>query len=198
MELVRPRGHLPAHRARHRPAGGAGAPGRPASRDAARGADRDRRGRRCAFWSTWPRGRRPASTSTSATTAGGRAGCAAGRRVLDAFCYTGGLRPARRPGRGGRVLGVDRSEPALELARANAELNGLASRSRSRRPTCSTTSTRWPSRGEQFGLVVLDPPKFARTRGAVEEALAATAGCRAWGCGCWSRTGSWSPVVAPA
>src|SRR5438067_716973 len=51
---------------------------------------------------------------------------AAGRRVLDAFCYSGGfgLHAARAGGR--EVLGLDVSEPALALARENARLNGLA------------------------------------------------------------------------
>src|SRR5262249_1979225 len=47
------------------------------------------------------------------------------RRVLAAFCYTGGfgLHAARAGARG--VVGVDVSEPALALARANARRNGL-------------------------------------------------------------------------
>ena len=47
------------------------------------------------------------------------AGYAEGRRVLDAFCYTGGfgLHAARAGAQS--VVGVDKSEPALELARAN-------------------------------------------------------------------------------
>ena len=48
-----------------------------------------------------------------------------GRRVLDVFCYTGGfgLHAARAGARS--VLGIDVSEPALELARSNTLLNGL-------------------------------------------------------------------------
>src|SRR5262249_55570153 len=50
---------------------------------------------------------------------------ALGRRMLDAFCYTGGfgLQAARAGARA--VLGVDLSEPALALAYENARLNGL-------------------------------------------------------------------------
>src|SRR5438094_6260215 len=51
---------------------------------------------------------------------------AVGRRVLDAFCYTGGFgQHAARAG-ASEVLGVDASESALNLARANARLNDLA------------------------------------------------------------------------
>src|SRR5207249_8590857 len=50
---------------------------------------------------------------------------AAGRRVLDGFCYTGGfgLNAVRQGATS--VLGLDLSAPALELARQNAALNGL-------------------------------------------------------------------------
>ena len=50
---------------------------------------------------------------------------ARGRRMLDAFCYSGGfgLHAARLGATS--VLGIDASEPALQLARANAESNGL-------------------------------------------------------------------------
>jgi 23S rRNA (cytosine1962-C5)-methyltransferase len=95
---------------------------------------------------------------------------AADRRVLDAFCYTGGF--ALYVARGGarEVEGIDNSEPALALARANARLNALENV----RFTCSDVFDRLAAlvdQGERFGLIILDPPKFARVRGAVDEAL---------------------------
>jgi 23S rRNA (cytosine1962-C5)-methyltransferase len=95
---------------------------------------------------------------------------AAGRRVLDAFCYSGGfgLYAARAGAR--EVLGVDVSEPALQLARANAERNGLTNLSWVREDVFAALDG-LVTAGERFGLVVLDPPKFARARHAVEEAL---------------------------
>src|SRR5205823_10441815 len=51
---------------------------------------------------------------------------AAGRRVLDAFCYTGGFGLHAARAGASEVLGVDASESALNLARANARLNELA------------------------------------------------------------------------
>jgi 23S rRNA (cytosine1962-C5)-methyltransferase len=95
---------------------------------------------------------------------------AAGRRVLDAFCYTGGfgLHAARAGARA--VLGVDQSEPALALARANADRNGLAGVEFVRADVFAHLDA-LAGRGERFGLVVLDPPKFARARNALEEAL---------------------------
>jgi 23S rRNA (cytosine1962-C5)-methyltransferase len=95
---------------------------------------------------------------------------AAGRRVLDAFCYTGGfgLHAARAGAR--EVLGVDVSEPALALARENARLNGISNISFVREDVFTRLDA-LAQAGERFGLVVLDPPKFARARQSVEEAL---------------------------
>jgi 23S rRNA (cytosine1962-C5)-methyltransferase len=96
---------------------------------------------------------------------------AAGRRVLDAFCYSGGfgLHAARAGAES--VLGVDSSEPALELARENARRNGLDGVVSFVRDDVFARLDALAAAGERFGLVVLDPPKFARSRGAVEEAL---------------------------
>jgi 23S rRNA (cytosine1962-C5)-methyltransferase len=98
------------------------------------------------------------------------ASLSAGRRVLDAFCYSGGfgLHAARAGAR--EVLGVDSSEPALVLARANAQLNGLDQVSFVREDVF-TFLDGLDQAGGRFGMVILDPPKFARKRGAVDEAL---------------------------
>jgi 23S rRNA (cytosine1962-C5)-methyltransferase len=95
---------------------------------------------------------------------------APGRRVLDAFCYTGGfgLHAARAGARA--VVGIDVSEPALELARANARLNGLEAVEFVRADIFDHLAA-LVAAGERFGLVVLDPPKFARARHAIEDAL---------------------------
>jgi 23S rRNA (cytosine1962-C5)-methyltransferase len=93
-----------------------------------------------------------------------------GRRILDAFCYTGGFGLYCAKSGAAEVLGVDTSESALTLARANAELNGLANVVFVR-DEVFTQLDKLVAAGEQFGLVVLDPPKFARTGSAVEEAL---------------------------
>jgi 23S rRNA (cytosine1962-C5)-methyltransferase len=94
----------------------------------------------------------------------------AGRRVLDAFCYTGGfgLHAARAGALA--VVGIDVSEPALALARANAEQNHLGNVSFVQGDVFDRL-TELVAAGERFGVVVLDPPKFARARNAVEEAL---------------------------
>ncbi len=95
---------------------------------------------------------------------------AAGRRVLDGFCYSGGF--ALHAGRAGAsaVLGVDASEAALQMGRRNAELNGLANVAFEKSDVFARID-QLVSAGERFGMVVLDPPKFARSGSAVEEAL---------------------------
>jgi 23S rRNA (cytosine1962-C5)-methyltransferase len=93
-----------------------------------------------------------------------------GRRFLDAFCYTGGFGLYAASAGAREVLGVDVSEPALALARQNAQLNGLANVSFDKDDVFERLD-RLSIEGERFGVVVLDPPKFARERRAVDEAL---------------------------
>jgi 23S rRNA (cytosine1962-C5)-methyltransferase len=95
---------------------------------------------------------------------------AVGRRMLDAFCYTGGF-GLHAAGAGARaVVGVDMSAAALALAQKNAHLNGFGGMSFVREDVFSYLQTLHEA-GERFGLIVLDPPKFARARNALEEAL---------------------------
>jgi len=95
---------------------------------------------------------------------------APGRRVLDAFCYTGGFGLHAAKAGAASVLGVDVSEPALALARANAQLNGLNNLVFERSDVFDRLD-QLVEANERFGLIVLDPPKFARAGHAVEEAL---------------------------
>jgi 23S rRNA (cytosine1962-C5)-methyltransferase len=93
-----------------------------------------------------------------------------GRRVLDAFCYTGGFALHAARAGAAEVLGLDLSEPALELARQNAAANGLTA-VRFQRGDVFGQLDALDQAGERFGVVVLDPPKFARSQDAVPEAL---------------------------
>ena len=101
------------------------------------------------------------------------AGYLRGRRVLDLFCFCGafGL-SAVALGGAGEVLGIDSSESALAVAQANAELNGIRS-VRFRQQDCFAALEDLHAAGERFGAVILDPPKFTRTRQSVPEALRA-------------------------
>jgi 23S rRNA (cytosine1962-C5)-methyltransferase len=95
---------------------------------------------------------------------------AKGRRMLDLFCYTGAFAlNALRHG-ASHALGVDSSAPAIERARQNAVANGLR-HARFEVADAFEVLDRLRSSGERFGLVVCDPPKFARSAKALEEAL---------------------------
>jgi 23S rRNA (cytosine1962-C5)-methyltransferase len=94
----------------------------------------------------------------------------AGKRVLDAFCYSGGFGLHAARAGATEVLGLDASEPALELARRNAAANELTNLSFEAADVFRHLSDLVAIR-RQFDVVILDPPKFARNRGAVPEAL---------------------------
>jgi 23S rRNA (cytosine1962-C5)-methyltransferase len=98
-----------------------------------------------------------------------------GKRVLNCFSYTGGFSVyAALTNEATRVTSVDVSAPAIEVARQHFTLNGLE-------PDQHTFVVRdvfdyleeAQLNGEQFDVVVLDPPAFAKTQGARSQALKA-------------------------
>lgn len=95
---------------------------------------------------------------------------AAGRRVLDAFCYTGGFGLYAARAGATEVVGVDVSEAALRLAQENARLNELNNIRFVQSEVFAFLDAQVESK-EKFDLVVLDPPKFARSQQSVEEAM---------------------------
>ncbi len=94
----------------------------------------------------------------------------AGRRVLDAFSYSGGFGVYAAKGGASSVECVDASEPALKLAEKNAILNGLGQITFTQADVFHYLGD-LASAGKKFDLVVLDPPKFARNRAAIPKAL---------------------------
>jgi 23S rRNA (cytosine1962-C5)-methyltransferase len=98
---------------------------------------------------------------------------AQGRRVLDMFCYSGGFSVACAvAGRAASVLAVDSSAKAATLAKANADLNGAANVAVETADAFEKLDALLAA-GERFGMVVLDPPKFARSRASLDDALRA-------------------------
>jgi 23S rRNA (cytosine1962-C5)-methyltransferase len=93
-----------------------------------------------------------------------------GKRVLDCFCYTGAWSLACAKAGAREVLGLDSSEPAVELARRNAERNGLAEAARFEVCDVFDRLAEVASRKDKFDVVILDPPSLARTRRAVPHA----------------------------
>ena len=98
---------------------------------------------------------------------------ARGRTVADVCCYTGGFSIAAALGGATRVTGVDSSEPALGLAAANAARNGVADACGFVRGDAFKWLEAESAAGHRYGMVVLDPPRFARTRKGVRSALQA-------------------------
>jgi 23S rRNA (cytosine1962-C5)-methyltransferase len=90
--------------------------------------------------------------------------------VLDCFCYTGGFGLYAANAGAAEVLGVDASEPALELARRNASTNSLSNVTFENADVFRKMSD-LVAAGRKLDVVILDPPKFARNRAAVPEAL---------------------------
>jgi 23S rRNA (cytosine1962-C5)-methyltransferase len=93
-----------------------------------------------------------------------------GRTVLDCFCYTGGFGLHAATAGATSVESVDISEPALNLARQNAELNRLVNISFVRADVFDHLAA-IVATDRRFGGIILDPPKFARNRDAVPAAL---------------------------
>ncbi len=95
---------------------------------------------------------------------------ARGRSVLDVFSYDGlfGVRAAL--GGAERVLCLDQSAQALERARRNAERNGVAQQFATERVDALDDLRARAGRDERWGMVVVDPPAFARNRAQAEGA----------------------------
>lgn len=94
---------------------------------------------------------------------------AAGRDVLDLCCYHGGF--ALHAARGGArsVLAVDASQTAIDAGRAAAERNDVRT-VEFRRGKVAALAAEFVGDARQFGLVVLDPPAFAKSRAELEAA----------------------------
>ncbi|MFL5331416.1 MAG: class I SAM-dependent rRNA methyltransferase [Gemmataceae bacterium] len=93
-----------------------------------------------------------------------------GRDVLDCFSYSGGFALHAAMAGAKSIECVDVSEPALALAKQNAELNALTNIEFVKADVFDHMAQLVTAK-RQFGAVVLDPPKFARTRGAIPDAL---------------------------
>jgi 23S rRNA (cytosine1962-C5)-methyltransferase len=90
-------------------------------------------------------------------------------RALDCFCATGGF--ALHLGAVCQsVEGVDSSNPALEIARKNAQINGLANVNFREAEVLDFLPGLVAAR-QKFDTVIVDPPAFTKTRGAVEGAV---------------------------
>jgi len=99
---------------------------------------------------------------------------AAGREVLDGFCYTGGFSIAALAGGAKRVTAIESSAPALEVARENLAANPFdAARVQFVQGDVFAQLRALRDRAAQFQMVILDPPKFAPSAAQVKNAARA-------------------------
>lgn len=91
------------------------------------------------------------------------------RSVLNMFCYTGGFSVYAMRGGAKLVHSVDSSAKAVELTKANVELNFPSDARHA--AFCDDAFKYLDAHDAQYDLVVLDPPAFAKHRAALRNAL---------------------------
>ena len=92
-----------------------------------------------------------------------------GRTVLNMFCYTGGFSFYAMRGGACLVHSVDSSVKAVELTRRNVELNFPGDRRH--KAFCEDAFKFLDGMEGAYDLIILDPPAFAKHRGALHNAL---------------------------
>ena len=96
---------------------------------------------------------------------------AQGKTVLDCFCYTGGFTLNALQAGAARATSVDSSALAMETLKKNIALNGLdAARHESIQSDVNKQLRRFKEEGRTFDIIVLDPPKYAPSRSALDRA----------------------------
>ncbi len=93
------------------------------------------------------------------------------KTLLNVFAYTGGFAVYAAAAGAGPIINIDSSVPALEMAEKNIALNAVG------RPSDEFIAgdafevlRYYRDRGDQFDMIVLDPPKFAHSKGEIEKA----------------------------
>lgn len=94
---------------------------------------------------------------------------AAGKRVLNMFCYTGGFSFYAMRGGAQLVHSVDSSAKAIDLTRENVSLNFPGDQRHE--AFCEDAFKYLEKAGDNYNLIILDPPAFAKHRVALHNAL---------------------------
>jgi len=93
---------------------------------------------------------------------------AAGKHVLNAFCYTGAFSVYAFAGGAQSVTSVDASKSAIDMCRQNVVANFASAPHHAEVADCFSYLTQIP---DTFDLIVLDPPAFAKHQRAVQRAM---------------------------
>ncbi len=96
---------------------------------------------------------------------------AKGKRVLDCFTHTGSFALNAAKGGAAHVCAVDISESAIEMAKRNAEQNGLSETMEFRVADVFDLLTNLDNKAEKFDFIILDPPAFTKSRKTVDSAF---------------------------
>lgn len=94
---------------------------------------------------------------------------ARGKSVLNMFCYTGGFSVYAMRGGASVVHSVDSSAKAIELTNRNIDLNFPGDARHE--AFCDDAFKYLDANDQKYDLIVLDPPAFAKHRGALRNAL---------------------------
>ena len=93
------------------------------------------------------------------------------KKVLDCFCYTGGFTLNSLQQGAAVVTSVDSSALAIDTLSQNIELNGLdAAKHTAIQSDVNKQLRRFKEEGQTFDVIVLDPPKYAPSRSALDRA----------------------------
>jgi len=98
-------------------------------------------------------------------------GIVEGAEVLDTFCYTGSFALHAVKFGARRVIAIDSSVQALELARENAKLNGFDERIEFIEGNAFDILREFYKNGRTFDVIILDPPAFAKSQRHIEGAI---------------------------
>lgn len=95
----------------------------------------------------------------------------AGGDVLEAFCYTGTFSMHAAHYGAKKVLGLDISENAVNIARNNARLNGFEDICSFEAVNAFDVLKVWSKEGRRYDVVMLDPPAFTKSREHIQKAV---------------------------
>lgn len=96
---------------------------------------------------------------------------AKGLRVLDCYAFAGGFTVQAALAGASEVVSVDRSQNALDLATRAAEANGVSGRCRFVKAEVFQELERQAKAGEKYGLVIVDPPAFVKSKKDLAQGL---------------------------